>query len=214
MRYARPEQRGKTRSSSVIALLLAALLLSGCDIGSARKDPLELKVEQLQQEKADLAGELEQSQVEITRLTDQVKALTALPKGERENPYRIAGIKVTAFTNFYDKNKDGRIEKFIVYLQPIDPEGDVVKAAGTVHVQLWNLNNPSDQALLGQWEVSPAELRKLWVASLVTTNYRLTFDAPGGPELLAKPLTAKVTFTDYITGEVFRAQRVIEPQEE
>lgn len=214
MRHARLEQRGKDRSLSWVALTLAALLLSGCDIGSERKDPLELRVEQLQQEKADLAGELEQSQVEIQRLADQVKALTALPEGQRDNPYKVTSVKVTAYTNFYDKNKDGRTEKFIVYLQPIDPEGDVVKAAGTVHIQLWNLNNPSDQALLSQWEVSPEELRKLWVASLVTTNYRLTFDAPGGPELLAEPLTVKVTFTDYITGEIFRAQRVVEPQEE
>jgi hypothetical protein len=34
------------------------------------------------------------------------------------------------------------------------------------------------------------------------------------PELLAQPLTIKITFTDYLTGEIFRDQQVIPPRPE
>jgi hypothetical protein len=194
-----------------LLLAIPAILLAGCGIGSERKHPLELKVEALQREKAELARNVEQCQVENEQLQEQVKAMTALPKDSRENPYKLISVQFARFTGFYDEDGDGRREKLLVYLQPIDDSGDIVKAAGTVHVQLWNLEDPNGQALLGQWQVTPAELRKLWISALVS-DYRIPFDVSLTPELLARPLTVKVAFTDYLTGEIFRDQRVIQPR--
>ena len=190
---------------------LTAALLGGCGVGSARKRPLELKVEALQREKAELAGKVEQCQVENERLRQQVKTLDALPKDGRENFYKLTSVRIARFTGFYDTDKDGRREKFLVYIQPIDTNGDIVKVAGSVQVQLWNLNNPGGQALVGEWQIQPEQLRKLWVAALVS-DYRLPFDVSLTPELLAQPLTVKIAFTDYLTGEIFRDQTVIEPR--
>jgi len=78
-----------------------------------------------------------------------------------------------------------------------------------VDVQLWDLNKTNGQALLGQWKVEPDELKKLWFATLVTINYRLTFDVTDIVESLEEQLTVKVTFTDYMTGKVFKEQKVI-----
>jgi hypothetical protein len=205
-------QCGKSWLLGVTALALTAICLSGCGLGEAREHPLQRQVEELQQKNADLTAALEDSQAEATRLEEQIEGLLALPEGRREdNPYRLERINVTRYTNFYDKDEDGHKEKLIVYLEPIDPEGDAVKTAGTVHVQLWNLNKPSDEALLGQWQVQPDELRELWFDTLVAANYRLTFDAPAGTTTTAQPLTVKATFTDYLTGKIFRDQYVIEP---
>jgi hypothetical protein len=194
-----------------VLLALTAVLLAGCGIGSERKNPLELRVEALQREEAQLARSVEQCQVENEQLQQQIKAMAALPKDSGENPYKITSVRLTRFTGFYDKDKDGRREKLLVYLQPIDENGDIVKAAGIVNVQLWNLNNPGDQALIGQWQIPMAELHKLWVNALVS-NYRLPLDMSVTPELLAQPLTIKITFTDYLTGEIFRDQQVIPPR--
>lgn len=187
------------------------LLLGGCGIGSARKAPSELRAEKLAREKAELVGEVQQYRAEIEQLRTQIQALSPLPKDKRENPYKLTSVRIARITNFYDKNGDGRREKLIVYIQPIDTRGDVVKAAGTVNVQLWDLNHPNGQAQLGQWEVGPTELHRLWFDFLVT-GYRLTFDRPESLEVLSEPLTVRITFTDYLTGESFRDQRVIEPQ--
>jgi hypothetical protein len=187
------------------------LFLAGCGIGSERKNPAELKAEKLQQEKASLTGNVQQYQAEIEQLRAQIRALSALPQDQKNNPYELTTLHIAKISNFFDKDNDGTQEKLVVYVQPLDTEGDVVKAAGTVSVQLWNLNNPNGEALLGQWKVEPAELRKLWFNSF-TTGYRLTFDRPETLKVFSEPLTIKVTFTDYLTGESFRAQQVITPK--
>jgi hypothetical protein len=181
-------------------------------VGSERKSPLEIKTQQIAREKTELMRELQQTRVENAQLTEQIRALSILAPDERINPYELRRIRITRYSNFYDKSDDGKREKLIVYVQPIDTEGDVVKGAGTVDVQLWNLNNLDGEALLGQWRIEPNELRRLWYDTLLSSSYRLTFDAPETLDVLAEPLTVKVTFTDYLTGEIFRDQYAIDPR--
>lgn len=188
------------------------LLLAGCGIGAERKSPEELKAERLQQEKAALTGSVEQYQVEIKQLQAQIQALSAVPQDQKTNPYELTTIRIARISNFFDKDSDGTQEKLVVYVQPVDAEGDIIKAAGTISVQLWNLSNPNGSALLGQWQVQPAELRKLWFNAFTTTAYRLTFDRPAELKVFSEPLTIKVAFTDYLTGQVLRAQQVITPK--
>ncbi len=191
---------------------LLPCLLAGCGIGSARKKPAELKVQQIAREKTELMRDLQQCKAENAQLAEQIKALSAIPETKRVNPYRLKSIKITRYSNFYDKDDDGKREKLIVYVGPIDREGDAFKAAGTVNVQLWNLNNLNGQALLAQWQVEPDDLRHTWYDTLVSASYRLTFDTPEGLDVLAEPLTIKVTFTDYLTGEIFRQQQTFDPR--
>ncbi|MBN1509635.1 MAG: hypothetical protein JW955_22500 [Sedimentisphaerales bacterium] len=194
-------------------LVLAAMLPAGCGIGSERKDSRDLKVEALEQEKAQIAARAEHCQVENAQLQEQLKAMAALPKDGPESFYKLTDVKISRYTSFYDQDQDGKREKLLVYIQPIDTDGDIVKAAGVVSVELWNLDNPADQALIGQWQVQPAELHKLWVSGLVS-NYRLPFRVSVTPEMLAQPLTVKITFTDYLTGETFRNQRMVKVRPE
>ncbi len=191
---------------------LAVLSVAGCGIGSERKDPYQIKAQQIAQEKTELMRDLQQVRAENEQLAQQIKALSVFPEDKPINPYEIERINVVRYTNFYDKDNDGKREKLIVYVQPIDVEGDAVKAAGTMDVQLWNLNNLNGQAMLGQWEVDPNGLRRMWFDTLVSANYRLTFDAPEELDVLVEPLTVKVTFTDYLTGEIFRDQYAIDPR--
>ena len=170
-----------------------------------------MRAAKLEQEKAGLTGDVQQYRAEIEQLQSQVRALSALPKDQPNNPYEVMTIRIGKISNFFDKDSDGVQEKLVVYLQPIDAEGDVIKAAGSTMVQLWNLNNPNGEALLGEWKVEPAELRKLWFNS-ITTGYRLTFDRPEALKALSEPLTVRITFTDYLTGEIFRVQQVIKPK--
>ncbi len=200
-----------TRAYRIAALSL--ILLGGCGIGSERMSPAEMKARDLEREKTQLASRLEQSQVEAEQLKAQIKTLAALPQNKPENLfYALSAVEISRFTDFYDKNEDGRRDKLIVYLQPVDQAGDAIKTAGIVSIQLWNLSQPSSQALLGQWEVLPRELHKLWFNTLTSTAYRLTFDVATTPEMLAQPLTVKSTFTDYLTGQVFTDQYVIQPR--
>jgi hypothetical protein len=184
----------------------------GCQ-NTSKEPPLAVQIKQLKEENTQLTRQIEQSANESKQLKKQIQVLSDLPEQARaENLYRLQRIEITRYTNFYDKDKDGQKEKLIVYIQPFDEEGDIVKATGAVDVQLWDLNKEADKALLGQWHVTPEQLKKLWFATLITINYRLTFDVAGKIDDFEEPLTVKVTFTDYLSGKVFEEQKVIKPQ--
>jgi hypothetical protein len=138
------------------------LLLAGCENASSNKTPLADQVKQLAQEKTLLQTQIEQSRAENEQLKEQIHVLSRLPEGVKsENIYSVHGINITRYTNFYDKDKDGKKEMLIVYIQPIDQEGDIIKAAGDMDVQLLDLNKPDGPVRLGQWHVTAEQLKKL-----------------------------------------------------
>ena len=187
------------------------LFVAGCESSSKSEIDTANEIENLRQENAELNNQIEQLGSENGQLRKQIRVLSGLPHDDLENLYKLQRINIGGYTNFYDKDKDGKKETLIVYIQPIDQDGDVIKVAGAVEVQLWDLNSPqANQALLAEWDVTPAQLRKLWFAAL-RTNYRLTFDVADKIDSIEEPLTVKVSFTDYLTGKVFNEQKVIKP---
>ena len=187
------------------------VFLCGCQAPETVKTSPADQIKQLQQENTQLTGQIEQSETQNENLKEQLKVLSGIKsKAKLDDLYELKRIKVTGYTNLYDKDKDGKYEQLIVYIQPLDVDNDVVKAPGKVDVQLWDLDRENGQALLGQWSVEPGELKKSWF-SIMIINYRLIFDVSDKVEQYTSPLTVKVTFTDYLTGKVFKQQRMIKP---
>ncbi|MEJ2702865.1 MAG: hypothetical protein P8Z79_10540 [Sedimentisphaerales bacterium] len=200
---------------STFAILTCAcclVLAAGCQ-DTNKCEPLLAHIDRLTQSQSKLQDDLTRVKSEDEQLKQQVQVLSGLPKDVRlASLYQLQAVRIYRYTTLLDENKDGKMDHLVVYLQPIDEQGDVVKAAGAVNVQLWDLNKPSGQALLGQWNVGPEELKKRWVSFLVT-DYRLTFKLPEEIAHWERPLTVKVTFTDYLRGKVFNEQRVIQPEQ-
>lgn len=187
------------------------LFITGCPRHDNREYLLN-QIDQLTKEKSDLSHELQQTESEKEELKEQVHTLSGLPKNKKiENLYDLNSIAIGKLTNLYDRDRNGTYETLIVYLQTIDKQGDKIKIGGMADVQLWDLNRPDGQALLGAWRIEPEELKSRWV-SFILTNYRLKFDVAELIDTYEQPLTVKVTFTDYLTGKIFREQKVIEPE--
>jgi len=206
------ESRGASYFGFYAAALAGCLLTlaAGCENAGPSTSGLASQIERLSQEKIRLQNQLEQCKTENERLKARIETLAALPKGHLEL-WALQRIEIGRFTALYDEDKDGKKEKLIVYVQPIDQDGDTVKAPGAINVQLWDLNKKDDQALLGEWPVGPDQLKKLWLTALLASNYKLTFDVADKAELFKEPLTVKVAFTDYLTGKTFKEQKVIKP---
>jgi hypothetical protein len=198
---------------SVFCLLsfIFCLFSTGCENGGS-KSTLAREISTLKEEKAELKSQIEQSKAETEQLKNQVRVLSELPSEVRlEDLYDLQQIRINRYTNIYDKDEDGKKEELLVYIQPIDEVGDIVKATGAVDVELWDLNRDKSRALLGRWNVPPDRLKKLWCATLITINYRLPFDVSGKLTGDEKELVVKVTFTDYPSGKVFKEQKIIQP---
>ncbi len=193
----------------VVAALAVCALVLGCGRGAERS--LFDQVKLLAEEKTELKLQVEKLQDENEELTKRVKMLTALgPDVRLEVLGRLESIEISGRSGLYDKDKDGTKETLVVYVRTIDDAGDAIKAVGSVEVQLWDLE-AEDNARLAQWRIKPEELKRLWSSTVMTSYFRLTFDVS---ELLRdneKELTVKVTFTDYITGNILRKQKVIKP---
>jgi hypothetical protein len=184
-----------------------------CFFAVGCESDLEKEAKTLKQENTELKSQIEQSNSEAEQLKSQVHVLSKLPPEVRiEDLYDLQKIKITRYTNLYDKNKDGKKETLLVYIQPIDEQRDIVKATGAADVELWDLDKPEGQAKLGAWHVPPAELKTLWCATFITINYRLPFDVSGLVTGKEKELVVKVTFTDYPSGKVFKEQKIIRPR--
>jgi len=202
----------RTLSFILAGYLLSLIFAAGCE-NSNSPSFLKKKLDTLTQEKTELTRQIERSEAEKEQLKKQIQVLSGLPSEVKPREiYDLQEVRITRYTNLYDKDKDGKKEKLIVYLQPIDKDGDIIKAAGAVDVQLWDLNKNDGQAMLGAWHTGPDELKKLWFAAIISTNYRLTFDVADKIDSFKEPLTVKVAFTDYLTGKVFKEQKVIKPR--
>jgi hypothetical protein len=148
---------------------------------------------------------------ENASLSARLDVLSELPEPLRgKRLHLLESVRLGKYTGLYDQDDDGTAEKLIVYIRPRDRQGDIVKALGTVLIELWLLDGKADEARVGQWEVGPAELAEQWFATLVTINYRLRFDLPDVVRGKPHPLTVKMTFTDHLSGQTFTQQMPVE----
>jgi len=192
------------KTTFILLGIILIVVAAGCETARENVPKDNAQSTQLQLQK-----QVDETKARNEQLENQLKVLGGLKVTPNEI-YDLKQVKIGRYTNFYDKNKDGKKEKLIVYVQPVDKYDDAVKAAGAVDVELWNLNNKDGQALIGQWRVEPPELKKLWFSGMLGANYRLMFDMTDKMDTLQSPLTVKVVFTDYLTGKVFKEQKNIE----
>ena len=197
---------------TLFSFLCFLAFFAGCD-DAYTESPLQERIDTLIVKQTQLESQLEQSRTENEQLQKRIHTLSGLPEQLKgENLYSVQNVEIGKYTGFFDKDKDGTKEKLIVYIEPIDEQGDVIKAAADVEVELWDVSKTDGSALLAKWPaVKPDELKNLWFAGLVKVNYRLTFDITDKVTSFDEPLTVKVTFTDYLSGKVFKKQKVINP---
>lgn len=189
-------------------------ILAGCLLVAAAgcQSAIEKEVKTLRDEKKQLQSQVEQAKSENEQLQKHVQLLLGLkPETKLEDIYSVRQINLGRYTGLYEKNKTGRKDTLIVYVQPVDQNGDAIKASGSVDVQLWDLSRKETESLLDEWHINPDEVKGLWVGTLMKYNYRLTFDVADKIEGLKDPLTVKVIFTDYLTGKAFTEQKVVKP---
>ena len=191
----------------VLAVGSFLLICNGC--GSSTENLWD-QITQLGQERNTLETEVEQLRSENKTLSGQVETLSSLrPDVRLDALSTLSKIEFGKRTGFFDKDKDDKVEKLIVYLQTIDDSEDVVKAVGAVEVELWNLNAEASGAFVHKWLVEPTELKKLWAKTFMSSYYRLDFDVSDMLTDDMGELTVKVRFTEYLTGKVFKKQSVV-----
>jgi hypothetical protein len=186
---------------------LLFFIFSGCG-GSADDRPVWQSNKKLLQQKTELETQVRELETQNKQLKQQVETLGELDKNIRlENLYDIQSINIISSTGIYTKEKSQK-PQLLVYFSPIDKVGDSVKASGTVEVQLWNIADSANEALIDKWETGPGTLKTKWGSAMISSFYRLAFDLPDTMPQKGD-FVVRVSFTDYVSGKVLTARRTI-----
>ncbi len=166
----------------------------------------ENQTQKLREQNEKLTQQLVDCQHQLIMQKTQIENLQKFGRNRLEDMIRLERITLEKLTGGYDSNHDGYDDGIVVYLQPIDTDGHIVKVAGSVKVKLFSLD--SKPRLIGRIELTPSQLRKTWIGSLWTNHY--TIKCPFSITPKTTDITVRVEFTELLTGKTFVAQKRVQ----
>lgn len=189
----------------ITALVLGCL--AGC--GAPNRANIDLRKEnqtlheQVDQLKQRLAGD----ERTITGLRQQHGSLQTLSADRLEKLYTVHGLDFGRLTGGADLDpKKPGDEGIVVYIIPLDQEGQKIKAAGTFVIEAFDLAAPGNPRI-GRWTFDLEQSRQAWNGWFLEYNYVLICPWQTVPK--HSDLTVKVTFNDELTDTPFNAQRQV-----
>ncbi len=194
-------------ASCLRSSLAAAALLAGCSgpnqaniLLRKQNQALTQQVEELQRHNAGLAAQLAVDENNPGATTPQ------LPESRLDKLYTTHGLAFGRETGGFSNNPTGPDQMVKVAVYPTDQDGDALKAAGSVKIELFDLAEPDTR--LGTWNFSPDEAKPHWYGHVFL--YMYIFDLPWQTMPKHTQLVLQATFTDELTGRQFTAKRDIE----
>ena len=185
--------------------MLAAAAADGCDPATSPQT-LATQLAEARKQTADLYKQVKALEQDVSARDEHIARLQGLGDKRMDLLFIVADIKLGR-TSGVNLDKTPGDDGVRVYLKPIDRNGHTLKAAGAVTIQLFDLSEGAAKNLLERHDFPVEQAAEHW-SSFLASHYR--FDCPwtAGPPK-AKELTVRVTFTDYLTGKTFTAQKVI-----
>ena len=196
------------RTAMVGVAAAIVLALAGC--GPSRPSV----VAPMQKEMISLETQVQQQQQRIANqqetIENQRKQIASLQQFGTHRPARLAtleGIKFASLSGGYDENGDSSHDGVIVYVQPYDADGDVLKTPGELTIRLFDLSNPAGPKLIRQYNWNADQLRKIWSGKLMTSHFSARCPWPDNYQP-PRQVTVQAQFLDYVTGKTFTQQGV------
>jgi hypothetical protein len=197
--------RRGVRGGAVVAL---CAVFSGCQ--TERADSRLTRIQELEDRVQKQARRLVDQEEELSAAARTIQELRGLEGSRRlERLVHVARIEIERLSGGYDDNRDGVDDGVVVYIQPKDADGDVIKAAGSVKVEIFDVTQPSGPQVIGKVELSPDATRKAWFSKLLGAHYRI--QVPWAADALSperSKVTVTVHFTDLLSGETFEAHHI------
>ncbi len=191
------------------ALFLLAAMVIGC---GGRPSAVNIELRKKNQELADRVAVLERQheadQATIRAIEQSRGTISHLPSTQLSAAFTVHGLSLLRLTGAadWDASRPGD-DGVKVYVVPVDQTGDVLKAAGSIVVEAFDLSNEK-LLRLGRWEFSPEEAAQFWRGRLGRYEYALTCPWQSMPTHPA--ITLKVSFTDILSGRTFDTQTQVQ----
>ncbi len=199
-----PEARATGFRAGWLPLVLAgALLAVGCE--SPAELQMRKEIGDLRQTVKDRDNQLAAQKAALEETNRQLAVARSISEDDLKKLFYPERLEIDKLTGGYDS--DGKLgdDGVVVYLKPIDKDGDVLKVPGDITIQLYDLAAPPAQNFIGEYKVSVDQVAKLWHGKLWTNHYAIKCPWPHGPPKHPE-VTVRVLFVDYLTKRVVSAQ--------
>ena len=197
------------RNSALILAVLGGLMAAGCFNNTPSQANIELRKQnqKLEDQISVFARQHAADEATIRGLQAQATTVPVLPENELDQLFTTCGLKFGSLTGGYhpDANKYGDT-MVKVYVYPIDQDGDKLKAAGTFHIELFDLALNSNNRI-GDWHFDLGQAKADWYDSFLLTSYVL--DCPFQTRPIHATLMLRVQFTDQLTHRIFTVDKGI-----
>jgi hypothetical protein len=193
---------------AVLLTLLAVLAIlptAGC-WGPGPID-LERRLQLARETIARQTDELAARQATIETLTREHDQQRAIKPEDLRKIFYPEKLEIESLSGGYDSDGRPGDDGVVVYLKPIDSAGDVLKVAGEIRIQLYDLAAPPAGNFLGEYVFPVEKTREMWYGKLMTYHYAVKCPWLHGPPQNPE-LTIRATFIDYLTQRVMSAQSV------
>jgi len=188
--------------------ILAGLTLAGCS-SSPNKANIELRKQnqQLQAQIDELNRRHDADRAASRGLQAGATTVPVLPQDQLDELFTAAGLKFGTLTGGYHPDPNQSADTMLkIYVVPIDQQGDRLKAAGSFHVELFDLALNSDTRI-GTWDFDLPTAKSDWYDGGLLETYVL--DCPWQTVPVHAKLLARVTFTDALTHRVFTVDKEV-----
>jgi hypothetical protein len=190
----------------IFPIVVASLLTVSAGCGSPNTANVDLRKERqaLQEQVASLESEVEQLRLQLRVIEGERGTIETLPQDRLSLLFTVGGLDVNRLT----QRTDGGLE---VYVQPLEGSGDLLKAAGAMTVEAFDLS-ATEQVRIAMWEFPLEDARDLWQKGGLFSGYRLVCDWPADvtPPAAGQPILLKIAFTDGLTGRTMSANYELE----
>lgn len=210
--------RGMAMRRIILGMILTCSALAGCEPFGRQK---EVNVEEQRDAALAHADELSKQVVELSAKVEsqkkQIETLQALGDKRMENVFTVAEIEIGRHSGGINTDQNPGHDAVRVFLKPLDKQGHVLKAAGDIKIQLFDLAQPKDQMLFAEYTYPVKDIGKYWAGGLLANQYSFECRFPEGKTPAHADVILRVTFTDYLTGRTHTTQKLLKlalpPQE-
>ena len=193
----------QSRGWRLCPITLAALLVGGC-YTSGQTD-LQRQIARLEETVKHRDSQLVAQKATIDELNQQLAVARSISEDDLKRVFYPEKLVIDKLSGGADYDGQPGDDGVTVYVKPVDRDGDVIKVAGDVTIQLYDLAAGPDEHLVGQYTIPVDKIGKLWHGRLLTGHYTIKCPWPKQPPRHPE-VTIRVTFVDYLTKRVVSAQ--------
>ena len=185
-------------------------MLPGCGKPNKANIVLRKENQKLQEQVAEKDRQHAADQAAIAGLSQGAGTVDRLPPARLERLFTVHAIRVGRLSTGTDLDggKPGD-EGFKIYVELLDQYNDEIKSSGSFVIEAFDLAAEPNEMKLGRWEFPVEKSQENWHSFLMRYEYVLTCPWQDGRVPRHADLTARITFTDELTGRRFNEQRVV-----